>query len=137
MYSEPSTSSMEERVSRMWAAAKYQPRAKAGISRCHTVPEPDDGSHSRYTEKNRISTRPTQNEGSDRPSSENTLPARSQKRPTRTAARMPLGMPISSENAMAASASSSEFGRRDEVELEHRRAVVERLAEIAMRRGWP
>ena len=40
-------------------------------------------------------------------------------------------MPISSEKAMAASASSSEFGRRDEVELEHRRAVVERLAEVA------
>ena len=47
MYSEPSTSSIEERVRRMWAAAKYQPSAKAGISTCQTVPEPDDGSQPR------------------------------------------------------------------------------------------
>jgi len=97
----------------MWAAAKYHPSAKAGMIRCSAVPEPDDGNHSRYTEKKRISTRPTQNDGSERPSSENTLPARSQKRPTRTAARMPLGMPIRSEKAIAANASSSEFGKRE------------------------
>ena len=47
MYSEPSTSSIEERVRRMCAAAKYQPSAKAGMSRCHTVPEPEEGSHPR------------------------------------------------------------------------------------------
>src|SRR3954465_1557378 len=74
-YSEPSTSSMEERVSRMWAAAKYQPRAKAGIKTCQGVPEPDEGSQPRYTEKNRISNRPTQNDGMDRPSSAKILPA--------------------------------------------------------------
>src|SRR5215475_10502803 len=78
MYSEPRTSSIEERVSRMWAAAKYQPSAKAGMTRCAAVPEPDDGSHPRYTEKNKISTRPTQNEGSESPSNANTLPALSQ-----------------------------------------------------------
>ena len=47
MYSEPSTSSMEERVSRMWAAAKYQPSVKAGIRRCSTLPEPEEGSQPR------------------------------------------------------------------------------------------
>ena len=46
-YSEPSTSSIDERVRRMWAAAKYQPSAKAGIIRCHTVPEPEEGSQPR------------------------------------------------------------------------------------------
>ena len=46
-YSEPSTSSIEERVSRIWAAAKYQPSAKAGMIRCSGVPEPEDGSHPR------------------------------------------------------------------------------------------
>src|SRR5262249_18362010 len=100
-------------VGRMWAGAKYQPSAKAGMTRCAAVPEPDDGSHPRYTEKNKISTRPTQNEGSESPSNANTLPALSQKRPTRTAARMPLGMPIRREKAMAAVARSSELGRRD------------------------
>ncbi len=46
-YSEPSTSSMDERVSRMWAAAKYQPSAKAGMIRWAAEPEPEDGSHPR------------------------------------------------------------------------------------------
>src|SRR5713226_7258974 len=68
-YSEPSTSSMDERVILMWAAAKYQPSANAGMITCSTVPEPEDGSQPRYTEKNRIMTKPTQKEGSDRPSS--------------------------------------------------------------------
>src|SRR5262249_27841491 len=58
-YSEPSTSSMAERVSLMWAAAKYQPSANAGMMRWSGVPAPDDGSQPRYTEKNRIITRPT------------------------------------------------------------------------------
>ena len=47
MYSEPSTSSIDERVRRMCAAAKYQPSAKAGMSRCSGVPEPEDGSQPR------------------------------------------------------------------------------------------
>ncbi len=46
-YSEPRTSSIDERVSRMWAAAKYQPSAKAGIRRWAREPEPDEGSHPR------------------------------------------------------------------------------------------
>src|SRR5215471_887004 len=73
MYSELNTSSIEERVSRICAAAKYQPSAKAGMSRWSAVPEPEEGSHSKYTEKKRISAKPTQNEGSERPSSEKTL----------------------------------------------------------------
>src|SRR5262249_61662633 len=112
MYSEPSTSSIDERVSRMCAAAKYQPSAKAGISTCQGVPEPDDGSQPRYTEKNKISSRPTQNDGIDSPSSAKTLPAPPHQPFTRTAARMPLGMPITSENTMATKASSSELGSR-------------------------
>ena len=63
---------------------------------------------SRYGNNGRM----IQNDGKDRPSSANSLPALSQKRPTRTAARMPLGMPISSENAIATAARSSELGSR-------------------------
>ena len=113
-YSDPRTSSIEERVRRICEAAKYQPSAKAGMIRCNGVPEPEEGSQPRYTEKTRIITSPTQNEGSDRPSSAKTLPALSQKRPTRTEARMPLGMPINSEKAIAAVASITELGSRDQ-----------------------
>src|SRR6266542_926154 len=112
-YSEPSTSSMDERVSLMWAAAKYQPSANAGMTMWSAVPEPEEGSQPRYTEKNRIITRPTQNEGSDSPSSAKIFPALSHHRFTYTATRMPLGMPTRSENAMAASASAREYGRRE------------------------
>src|SRR5207253_11500420 len=79
-YSEPSTSSIEERVRRICEAAKYQPSAKAGMIRCSGVPEPEEGSQPRYTENTRISTSPTQKDGRDRPSSAKTLPALSQKR---------------------------------------------------------
>ena len=112
-YSEPSTSSMDERVIRMWAAAKNQPSAKAGMMRCQTVPEPDDGSHPRYTEKKRIRSMPTQNCGIDRPSSAKIFPVWSEKRPTFTAAMMPQGMPMISEKIMAVAASIRELGRRD------------------------
>ena len=45
-YSEPSTSSIDERVSRMWAAAKNQPRAKAGMRNVEPA-RPEDGSQPR------------------------------------------------------------------------------------------
>src|SRR5205085_382355 len=98
MYSEPSTSSIDERVSRMCEAAKYQPSANAGMIRCSALPEPDDGSQPRYTENTRISTKPTRKDGSDSPSRANILPKLSQKRPTRTDDKMPLGIPISSDS---------------------------------------
>src|SRR6516162_11958179 len=43
MYSESSTSSIDDRVSLICAAAKYQPNAKAGIIRWSALPEPEDG----------------------------------------------------------------------------------------------
>src|SRR6185369_13637077 len=39
-YSDPRTSSIEERVRRICEAAKYQPSANAGMIRCSGVPEP-------------------------------------------------------------------------------------------------
>ncbi len=77
------------------------------------MPEPEDGSHPRYTEKNRIRRRPTQNDGSDSPRRANTLPALSHHWLTRTAAMIPVGMPIRSEKAIAAPASRSELGKRE------------------------
>src|SRR5262249_18373915 len=109
----PSTSSIDERVMRMWAAAKYHPSAKAGMRTWASEPDPEDGSHPRYTEKKRIITSPTQNDGSDRPSREKTFPRLSHQPLTRTAAMMPVGMPMISEKPMATTASRSELGRRD------------------------
>ena len=77
------------------------------------MPEPDDGSQPRYTEKNRIMTSPTQKDGSDKPSRAKIFPALSHHWFTRTAAMMPLGMPTRSEKAMAARASIKECGNRD------------------------
>ncbi len=57
---------------------------------------------------------PTKKEGNDRPSSPNTLPRPSQTLPTRTAAMIPLGIPMISENVIATPASSNEFGKRDQ-----------------------
>src|SRR5438270_673319 len=84
-YSEPRTSSMDERVSRMWAAAKTQPSAMAGITRWSAVPDPDEGSQPRRTEKKRIMISPTQNDGIERPSSAKIFPALSHHVLTRTA----------------------------------------------------
>ena len=53
-------------------------------------------------------TSPTQNEGRDSPRREKIFPALSHNWFTRTAARMPLGMPTRSEKAMAAVASMRE-----------------------------
>ena len=59
-----------------------------------------------------MSTSPTQKDGNDRPSSAKILPALSQNPSTRTAARMPLGMPISRDKVIATAARSSELGKR-------------------------
>ena len=58
-------------------------------------------------------TRPIQNEGSESPSSAKTFPTLSHHWFTRTAATMPVGMPIRREKAMAAKASIREFGSRE------------------------
>ena len=67
-YSEPSTSSIDERVSRMWAAAKYQPSAKAGMSTC------SDGARARGGQPAQVDREeqdhaagPTQNDGMRQP----------------------------------------------------------------------
>ena len=112
MYSLRSTSSMLDRVSRSSDAAKYQPSATAGITRLRQPPCPLVGSHSSHTENTRIITSPSQNPGTDRPSSAMVLPMWSHALLTRTAETMPAGMPITNEISVAASASSSEFGRR-------------------------
>src|SRR4030095_5417457 len=62
-YSDPSTSSIDERVRRMCAAAKTQPSAMDGITRCSSVPDPDEGSQPREAEEKKIMTGPTQNDG--------------------------------------------------------------------------
>ena len=132
MYSEPSTSSMEERVSRMWAAAKYQPSAKAGISRCQ------HGARARRWQPLQVHREEQDQHEAD--------PERGQRQAEQ---REYLARPIPEaadphrgENAARDADQQREgHGRQRqqqrvrqarEVELEHRRAVVERLAEIAM-----
>ena len=55
---------------------------------------------------------PTQNDGIDSPSSAKIFPTLSHHRLTRTAAMIPVGMPTTSENTIAAPARRSECGRR-------------------------
>src|SRR6516165_9068860 len=111
-YSLRSTSSMLERVSRNSEAAKYQPSANDGMIRCCQPPWPLVGSQCSHTENIRIITSQSQKPGTDRPSSATVLPKLSQALLTRTAEMMPAGMPIKNEINVAASASSSELGRR-------------------------
>ena len=94
MYSLRSTSSMLDRVSRSSDAAKYQPSASAGITRLRQPPGPLVGSHSSHTKNTSIITSPSQNPGTDRPSSTMVLPMWSHALLTRTAETMPAGMPI-------------------------------------------
>src|SRR5437867_5018444 len=112
MYSLPSTSSMLERVSLSIDAAKYQPSASAGMTTWRQSPEPEVGSHRSQTENTRISTRPSQKPGIERPSSATPFATVSQPLFTFTAEMIPAGMPIRSEMSVAANPSVSELGSR-------------------------
>ena len=88
------------------------PSATAGMTRFRQSPCPLVGSHSSQTENTRIITSPSQKPGIDKPSSAMVLPTWSHALLTRTAEMMPAGMPMTNEISVAASASSSELGRR-------------------------
>ena len=103
---------MLERVRRSSEAAKYQPSASDGMTRLRQSSLPPVGSHSSHTENTRISTRPSQKPGIDRPNSATILPTWSHALLTRTAESRPAGMPMRKEISVAASASCSELGRR-------------------------
>ena len=64
-----STSSMDERTSRMMTATWNQPSVMAGRMRCWSPPRPEAGSQSSITAKIHISTMPSQKPGSDWPRS--------------------------------------------------------------------
>src|SRR3989454_9248566 len=112
MYSLPSTSSMLERVSLSIDAAKYQPSANAGMMTWRQSPAPEVGSHRSQTENTRISTRPSQNPGIDRPSSATPFATLSHQLFTFTAEMMPAGTPMSREISVAARPRVSELGSR-------------------------
>ncbi len=112
MYSLRITSSMLERVRRNSEAAKYQPSATAGMIRLRQPPWPLVGSQPSHTENTRIITSPSQKPGTARPNRAITLPTLSQALLTLTAEMSPAGMPMTNEISVAASASSSELGRR-------------------------
>src|SRR6516162_8849931 len=103
---------MLERVRRSSDAAKYQPSASDGMIRLRQSPCPLVGSQPSHTENTRISTSPSQNPGTDKPSSATILPKLSQALLTRTAEIRPAGMPIKNEISEAAIANSSELGSR-------------------------
>ena len=90
-YSLSSTSSMQERVSRNIDAAKYQPSASDGITRCQIVPEPEAGSQRKFTANTMIISRPTKKPGTDSPSIAMTLQTVSQIVSTLTAVMIPAG----------------------------------------------
>src|SRR5918999_3120236 len=112
MYSLPNTSSMAERARRMWAAVNTQPREKAGMMRLFQLSAPELGSQLRYTDRVRMSMRPTQKLGSDSPRMAKILTKLSNQVLTRTAEKMPTGEPIRSEMVIATVAKSNEAGNR-------------------------
>jgi len=107
-----STSSIDERTSRMMAATWNQPSVMAGSMRCWSPPRPDDGNQPSHTAKIHISTIPSQNTGRDWPRSATTLAAASQPVSFATAARTPMGTAIRALMSKAKPASSKVAGRR-------------------------
>ncbi len=67
-YSLPSTSSIDERVSRMSPATANQPSVIPGSSTCSGVPRPEVGSSRSITPKTSTSSSPSQNGGTACPS---------------------------------------------------------------------
>src|SRR5262245_35068413 len=112
MYSLPKTSSMADRARRMWAAVNTHPRENAGMTRCFQLPEPELGSQLRYTDRVRMRSSPTQKMGKDNPRMAKIFPKLSNHVLTRTAEKMPTGMPMTNEIVMATEASKMEAGRR-------------------------
>src|ERR1043165_10311758 len=102
---------MPERVMRSMAPEKYQPSAKAGMTRCDQSrnqkvaqvvaspatsalgPLPSTGSQPSSTPNRMMSTIPTKNPGMDSPSSATSLPALSHQELARSADSIPSGTP--------------------------------------------
>ena len=134
MYSEPSTSSMEERVRRMCAAAKYQPSAKAGISRCTACPIPTRAAI--QVDRKHEDQHQADPEGGQRQAEQGEDLAR---------AIPKTADPHRRENAARDADQEREgHGRQGQqqgvrqprqVELEHRRAVVKGVAEVALQQA--
>src|SRR5215831_4513640 len=107
-----STSSIEERTSRMMAATWNQPSVMAGRIMYWIPPRPEVGSQPRCTAKIHISTIPSQNPGSDCPSRAMTFAPLSHTVPFLTADRTPMGSAIKALTSSAKPASWSVAGRR-------------------------
>src|SRR6516162_10701267 len=103
---------MLERVRRNSEAAKYQPSATAGMIKFCQPPCPLVGSQWSHTENVRIITKPSQKPGMDRPSRATIFPKLSHALFTRTADKIPAGMPMKNEMSVAASANCRELGKR-------------------------
>ena len=107
-----STSSMDERTSRMMMATWNQPSVMAGSMRCWSPPRPEAGSQPSITAKTHISTIPSQKPGSDWPRSAMIFAAVSMLLPFATAASTPIGRARIALKRSANPASSSVAGRR-------------------------
>src|SRR5206468_2409089 len=124
------TSSMPDRVILSIAPEKYQPNAKAGMTRWAQSlnqnviqvdgsprttalgPLPSTGNQPSWIPKMMIRTSPTKKPGIERPSNATILPALSHQEFTFSAESIPNGTPSASENRNAAKPSLSEFGSR-------------------------
>src|SRR5207245_9845006 len=84
--------------------------ATAGMIICLKVPEPCTGSHCKFTAKTSISMMPSQKLGVARPRLANTLQKLSSQVLTRTAEKIPRGMPRTMETAMADPANGRQAG---------------------------
>ena len=94
-------SSMDDRVKRASAPAVASPSVAAGMTRWSRPPQPELGSHRRYSENKRISRMPKKKFGMAKPNTEKAMISRSDNRFRRKAAMMPNGTPTKSASASA------------------------------------
>ncbi len=76
------------------------------------ISRPDDGAHPSLYQKKYSRSWPSQKTGMETPIRANTMPARSQIEPLRTAEMMPIGTPIASQITAAPTASVIVTGSR-------------------------
>src|SRR5712691_8891698 len=106
---------MLERVRRMMAAEVKYPSVKAGNRRCCGPPRPPAGKMPKMTPNRRMSISPSQNGGSDWPSTAKIRAPMSRTPPRRTAEYTPMGTPIATLKNMATTPNSTVAGRRSQI----------------------
>ena len=99
-------------MSRIVAAAKYQPRAMVGMTSCLADPLPEVGNQPNFTENTKMRAVAITKFGIETPVNATALNALAAQLPDRTADNTPAGMPMARDKVKASEASSSDRGSR-------------------------